>query len=286
MAAKVAVSRILPLGGNTQQASTSKAVVNEVQLPQLELLGLPISPFVRKNIVVLEYKKLNYKFTPIHPYKEKTKLAEYNPLCKIPVLLVDGKPTTESEDINLYLDALSPMPTVYPSTSKLYQPSKGPMRWLSKNIAKAKNSTELEVTAEELSRRIDKKYGPVFGGIFFQRVALPSIGGKTGERLLKDLEEDAHEILEQLELDLDKKKHYFLGKTFSVVDIGYGTWLRQAQLGGFEIDSQAYPNIAAYLARVYSFPAFKKAILWENRDATISLIKDNFTADFTRPMIE
>ena len=79
----VAASRILPFGGKTQQASTSKAMANEVQLPQLELLGLPISPFVRKNVVVLEYKKLDYKFTPIHPYKEKSKLAEYNPLCKV-----------------------------------------------------------------------------------------------------------------------------------------------------------------------------------------------------------
>eukprot|EP00958_Prasinococcus_capsulatus_P025959 scaffold4516_cov417-Prasinococcus_capsulatus_cf.AAC.6 len=202
---------------------------------------------------------------------------------QIPVLLVDGQPKIESEDINLYLEELAPEPTVYPSTSKLYS-TKGPRKWIP--FGKNSVNADLEVTAEELSRRIDKEFGPVFGGIFFQRVALPSLGGSTDAKLLAELEEMAFDILRKLEAELAKKKSFYLGKAFSVVDIAYGTWLRQGQLGGFEIDAKQFPSVALYLRRVYSYGGFKKAIKWENQDATISMIKENFTAEFTRPMIE
>lgn len=51
--------------------------------PALELFGLAASPYARKNVVVLKYKTMPYKFTPLDPFDQRELLLTMNPLGKV-----------------------------------------------------------------------------------------------------------------------------------------------------------------------------------------------------------
>ena len=57
----------------------------------LELIGYPFSPFVRKVMVTLEYKGLEYNHDPLNPFTERERLLKLNPRGAVPVLIIDDK---------------------------------------------------------------------------------------------------------------------------------------------------------------------------------------------------
>jgi len=255
---------------------------NATETPKLELFGLAASPFVRKNLVVLKLKELPYTFTDLNPFTEKEKLTAMNPLAKIPVLLVDGEPKRESADINLFLESLKAEPSVFPTVKPNAAPLFGVLSWVPFGIFGG--GTSEVATADELSRRIDKDWS-AFNALVAQRAILPSMGTPTDEGVVKKAEEYAKSELQRFEKRVPKKD-FAISTDLSVVDIGYGVWLRQLQLGGYEIDETLYPKTVAYLRRVYGTPGFKATIAFENEDGLIKSLKEQLTASFSKPMIE
>ena len=55
----------------------------------MKLIGIPLSPFVRKVAVILAIKELEYDSEPLMPGDESPEFRALSPLGKIPVL-VDG----------------------------------------------------------------------------------------------------------------------------------------------------------------------------------------------------
>lgn len=50
----------------------------------LKFHGVPLSPFVRKVLFTLEYKKLDFEINPVFPGSDDAAFREISPLGKIP----------------------------------------------------------------------------------------------------------------------------------------------------------------------------------------------------------
>lgn len=81
----------------------------------MKLLGSPASPFVRKVRAVLVYKHMPCEFVIDAPSQPGSRVSEFNPLGKIPVLVTDaGEAIYDSTVIVEYLDTLVPTPALLP----------------------------------------------------------------------------------------------------------------------------------------------------------------------------
>jgi glutathione S-transferase len=76
----------------------------------MKLVGSRTSPYVRKVRIVLAEKQLAFEFVEESAWNADTTVPRYNPLNKVPVLLLDdGEPLYDSRVISEYLDGLAGM---------------------------------------------------------------------------------------------------------------------------------------------------------------------------------
>ena len=76
----------------------------------MKLYTSPTSPYARKVRVVLTEKKIECEFVDADPWIAETTIPQFNPLGKIPVLILDdGTELYDSRDIVEYLDTVSPV---------------------------------------------------------------------------------------------------------------------------------------------------------------------------------
>lgn len=75
----------------------------------MKLIGTTTSPYTRKVRVVLAEKRMECEFVVDAPNTETSTVSRYNPLGKIPVLVLDDESTLfDSRVIAEYLDSASP----------------------------------------------------------------------------------------------------------------------------------------------------------------------------------
>ena len=85
----------------------------------MKLIGAVGSPYVRKVRMVLAEKKLDYQFVPENVWSETTQIGASNPLGKVPCLILEsGEAVFDSRVIVEYLDTLSPVGKLIPSTGR------------------------------------------------------------------------------------------------------------------------------------------------------------------------
>lgn len=85
----------------------------------MKLLGSKTSPYVRKVRVVLAEKKLDVDFVNEDVWSAQTTIADANPLGKVPCLIMEGgEALFDSRVIVEYLDTLSPVGKLIPSTGR------------------------------------------------------------------------------------------------------------------------------------------------------------------------
>jgi glutathione S-transferase len=76
----------------------------------MKLIGSHTSPYVRKVRIVMAEKKLDYTFVLEDVWSDQTRIADANPLGKIPCLIMEGgEALFDSRVIVEYLDTLSPV---------------------------------------------------------------------------------------------------------------------------------------------------------------------------------
>lgn len=81
----------------------------------MKILGSPSSPFVRKVRVIAHEKGIAAEYLVERPSAQGSRIAQLNPLGKIPVLLLeDGEAIYDSVVIGEYLDGLRPEPRLLP----------------------------------------------------------------------------------------------------------------------------------------------------------------------------
>lgn len=82
----------------------------------MKLLGSPGSPYVRKVRVVLAEKRIDYEYILDRPSNPDSRVPQYNPLGKIPVLMRDdGRTVYDSPVIVELLEGLVPEPRLIPA---------------------------------------------------------------------------------------------------------------------------------------------------------------------------
>ena len=82
----------------------------------MRLFGSPASPFVRKVRIVLEEKRIPHEYIIERPSAPGSRVPQFNPLGKIPVLVLDGgRAIYDSPVIVEYLDAISGEPKLLPA---------------------------------------------------------------------------------------------------------------------------------------------------------------------------
>lgn len=85
----------------------------------MKLLGSLSCPFVRKARIVLAEKKIEYDFEPQSPTADNSAVAVFNPLGKIPVLVLDdGTPLFDSRVIVEYIDNVTPNSKLLPAPNR------------------------------------------------------------------------------------------------------------------------------------------------------------------------
>ncbi len=85
----------------------------------MKLVGSLTSPYVRKVRVVLAEKRIGYNFDVDIPWNVGSHVPDYNPLGKVPVLIMDdGAALFDSRVIVEYLDSAYPVSRLIPESNR------------------------------------------------------------------------------------------------------------------------------------------------------------------------
>ena len=199
--------------------------------------GVPLSPFVRKVLLTLEYKELEYTLVPVFPGSDDEDFRKISPLGKIPILDHDGFILPDSSVICRYLDQQFPDKPIYPSDLQLQARA----CWL-----------------EELG---DSKLVDACATIFRNRLLNPKFFDQPCD---EDAVQDAiNNLLPPLLTYLESVvpgTGVLVGDHISIADIGIVTCFVQSRYGDYEIDGGDYPKLRAYLDRCFDSEILKKRV--------------------------
>ena len=190
----------------------------------MKLIGVPLSPFVRKVAVVLAAKGVEYDNEVVFPGMQPPDFTDISPLNKIPVL-VDGDLTVpDSSVICEYLNEKFPEPPMLPG-----DPS-------------------TRARARFLEEYADTKLIEVLSIPFLENFIGPRIR-KTEpdhERVRRAEEELIPPVLDYVESRLPETG--FLFDHFCTVDVSLMTHAVNAEVGNYTVDAARWPKYAAYMA--------------------------------------
>ena len=201
----------------------------------MKIIGSYVSPYVRKVLVCMELKGLDYEVDPITPFFGNDEFRRLSPLCRIPVLIDGELVLTDSTVIAEFLDEQYPEPPLMPREPK----QRARARWL-----------------EEFA---DTRLGDVFiWGLFYPKLVHPRVWGEPGDqqRIDKSLSTEIPAALDYLEGELPESSYLF--GDMGLADIAIASFFRNAGYAGFEPDKARWPRTAALVEQVLAHPAFEK----------------------------
>lgn len=201
------------------------------------LHGVSASPYVRKVQAVLNTKGIDYTVNPLIPFGDKSELLSLNPLGKIPVYQDSNVTLGDSSVICAYLEKNHPDTPLYPMDASKY------------------------ASALWLEKYADTHLTPTLGTVFFQRVLNPNMFGTPTdeEAVAKVVNDDAPIMFDYLEAQIGSNE-YFVGNSLSIADFAVASPFVNAAAGGLTLDSGRWPNLAAFVARIFANPAFDEKI--------------------------
>lgn len=199
----------------------------------MKLIGTLTSPYVRKVRIVLAEKKIEYDFEIDSPLTADSKVAQINPLGKIPVLLLDDDtPLFDSRVIVEYIDKVTPNNKLLPTPNRERTEVK---RW----EALADGLLDAATSAVHESRRPKKEQSASW--IVRQR-----------EKITRTLAFMASELGEQA---------FCMGTHFSLADIAVGNALGYLAFRFPDIDwKSTYPNLVRLYDKLMQRPSFAETV--------------------------
>ncbi|WP_303786919.1 glutathione S-transferase [Azovibrio restrictus] len=199
----------------------------------MKLIGSLTSPYVRKVRIVLAEKKIECDFEIQSPWTEDSVVPDYNPLGKIPVLVLDdGTPLFDSRVIVEYIDNVTPNNKLFPAPNRERTEVK---RW----EALADGLLDAAVEARHESQR---------------PVASQSAAHlrRQREKIMRSLAFMARELGEQ---------PYCMGTPMTLADIAVGTALGYLLFRFPDIEwGQAHPNLARLHDKLMQRPSFQETL--------------------------
>jgi glutathione S-transferase len=206
-----------------------------------KVYGVSLSPYVRKVLLLLEYKEIAYENVVVMPYSKDPTFLSKSPLGEIPAYEDEYTVLRDSSVICQYLEEKYPQNPLYPR----HRVEKARALWL-----------------EEYS---DSHLREVLNlGYFFEKVVKPKLLGKpTDEAKVKHtLSVTLPKSLNYLERELPASGYLF-GSGLSIADISLGSLFLNVGYAGYQVPAARWPRSAAYIERVLSHPVFVKRIALE-----------------------
>ncbi len=199
----------------------------------MKLIGLPSSPFVRKVRIVLAEKKIDYEFVLDNPTAPGSQVPGYNPLGKIPVLVLDDDTSLfDSRVIVEYIDNVTPNNKLLPAPNRARTEVK---RW----EATADGLLDAAVAIVYETRRPKKEQSPAW------------------------IERQQGKIIRALEFMADQLGDgaFCMGTHFSLADVTVGTALGYLNFRFAEINWQeTHPNLAKLYEKLMQRPSFAETV--------------------------
>lgn len=199
----------------------------------ITVIGNYLSPYVRKVLVCLDMKGLDYELDPIIPFFGNDEFTKLNPVRRIPILIDGDLVLPDSAAICEYLDEAYAGPALLPS------------------------GAPLRAQARALQAFADGRMGDVIIWNLYNEYVIRRFVWRepTDEkRVAKALQVDIPQILDYLETVLPEEGFVF-GEC-SVADIAVACMFRNAAMVRYEIDAERWPRSAAFVSRVLALPAF------------------------------
>lgn len=206
----------------------------------ITVIGHPLSPYVRKVLACLEYKKLNYRIDPVFAPLASEQFTVVSPLRVIPVLQDGDFTVSDSSVICQYLDDQYPESSIYPKDPQLAAKA----RWYEEYA----DTKLFEVLALKL---------------FVHRVIRPVFRtGTPDESIVNDnLQSSLPEAFDYLESEM-VEAGFILGE-FCIADVALGAFFRLVKLSEFSVDKTRWPKLASYTERVLALPVFSSRFALE-----------------------
>jgi glutathione S-transferase len=199
----------------------------------MKLIASLTSPYARKVRIVLAEKKIEFDLIEESPWSAQSSVPGYNPLGKVPVLVLDdGSTLFDSRVIVQYLDTVSPVSRLIPEAGRQRIAVK---RWeaLADGICDAASAIVIERRrpAKQQSREwIDRQSAKV-------ELALKELASDLGER------------------------SWCNGEAYSLADIATGCALGYLDLRHPDVDwRSAYPNLVRLAEKLARRPSFAETL--------------------------
>jgi glutathione S-transferase len=200
---------------------------------KLKIVGSYLSPYVRKVLVCMELKGIEYEVDPIVPFYGSAEFGLLSPLRRIPVLIDGDVVLSDSTVIAEYLNEKYPTPNLLPADIA----SRGRARWL-----------------EEYA---DSRLGEVLiWHLYHQLVIRKFVWGQEPNHVVlnKALEHEIPDALDYLESQVPKAG--FLFDTISIADIAIASFFRNAIFSRYKIDEQRWPKVCRYVGDLLAMDCF------------------------------
>lgn len=199
------------------------------------IIGNHVSPYVRKVLVALALKGVDYEIDPIVPFFGNDRFGEISPLRRIPVMIDGDLTLCDSTVICEYLDDAYPAHPLKPADPA----DRARARWI-----------------EEYA---DSRLGDLMiWRLFFQKRVRPFVFREpTDEALVaRTIETDLPAALDYLE-PLMPETGWLFGERPGVAEISLAAFFRNAELAGWTHDAARWPLLAALVDRTAALPAFQ-----------------------------
>jgi glutathione S-transferase len=199
----------------------------------MKLIASLTSPFARKVRIVLAEKRIEYELVVDIPWTADTHVPEFNPLGKVPVLVMDDASTLfDSRVIVEYLDSMTPVGRLIPDENR---PRIHVRRWeaLADGVADAAAAIFIEKKRPEEKQSADWLV-------------------RQEQKVFKGLEAISEELGD---------KSWCTGDLYNLADIAVGCTLGYLDLRFPEIEwRKAHPNLARLADKLGQRQAFKDTL--------------------------
>ncbi len=196
------------------------------------LIGQYDSPFVRRVGIALTLYELPFEHRPWSSFGEAEKIRQYNPLTRVPTLVLDnGEVLTDSHIILDYLDSL------VPADARMF-PAGEPARHQALKVA-----------------ALATGLGDMAVSLFYET----KLHTAASELLMTRRSVQIANVLKALEADrASRKTDYWFGARIGHADIAVATVMRfMADVHAGLIPMADFPALEAHAARLEALPAFQ-----------------------------
>lgn len=199
--------------------------------------GAILSPFVRKVLMALEYKQIEYTNENVLPFRTPAAYAKLNPLRKVPAFKDEYITLADSSVICDYLEHKYPQAPLYPKTA----------------VERAKTLWFEEYADSHLAQLI-------LPGLFFERVVAPVLQKRAPdqtviEKTLKALPA----VQDYLETQMPSTG-FLVGVDLTIADLILPGLFLNATYAGYAVDVRRWPKLVAYLQRMFAHPLYAHRI--------------------------